>query len=120
MYMDYNTVVAGFPGWDRILDRYGVGVIVTKTVDSTGMLLLLNDRLPGNRRWVLVYSDGLGVVFVKHTPGNEEVIRRYGIDKRETCRDYEGGGRAFRKTLEYGESAYARNAIKLVDPAVRK
>lgn len=151
VYMDYNTVVAGFPGWDRILDRYGADLIVTKAVDSTGMVLPLIDRLLGDRGWALVFSDGLALVFLKDTPGNAAIIRRHEIPKREVYRhivveawheirmgapktatyvamgnayaslgDYAEGVRAFRKALEYGESAYARSAIRMLEPAAGK
>jgi hypothetical protein len=151
VYMDYNTVVAGFDGWDRILDRYGAELIVTKAVDSTGMVLPLIDRLLGNRRWALVFSDGLALVFLKDTPGNAAIIRRYEIPKRrvyhqiiEEARhelhlgspkrdvyiamgnayaslgNYEEGVRAFRKALEYGESSYARSAVRMFAPKVNR
>lgn len=87
VYMDYNIVVAGFDGWDRILDRYGADLIVTRAVDSTGMVLPLIDRLLEDRRWALVFSDGLALVFLKDTPGNASIIRRYEISKARIYRE---------------------------------
>jgi hypothetical protein len=57
---DYFAVAEGHEGWQGIVDRWGVDVIVMAPGDATIVALLQND--PG---WRLAYRDTSGSVFVR-------------------------------------------------------
>ena len=57
---DYFTVAEGHEGWQAIVDRWGVDVIVMAPGDVTILELLEED--PG---WRLAYRDTSGTVFVR-------------------------------------------------------
>jgi hypothetical protein len=57
---DYFIVAEGRAGWQRVVDRWGVDVIVMAPGDATIVALLEKD--PG---WRLAYRDTYGTVFVR-------------------------------------------------------
>jgi hypothetical protein len=81
VFMEHQTVTAAFPGWENILDKYGVTYIVTKAVDSAGMTLPIIPALFNHPNWSLVYADGLFVVFVRNSPENREYLRKFNLPK---------------------------------------
>jgi hypothetical protein len=58
---DYLDVSSGVQGWQQVLDRYRVDVVVA-TTDQQGSLLPLIRRDPG---WRQVYTDEDGSVFIR-------------------------------------------------------
>ncbi|MGZ8463778.1 MAG: hypothetical protein ACXWWT_13190, partial [Candidatus Deferrimicrobiaceae bacterium] len=74
VFMEHQTVTGGMPGWKDVLNRYGVTYVVTKTMDSSGMILPLIPTLANDPDWALVFSDGLFVVFVRNGPENRDLI----------------------------------------------
>jgi hypothetical protein len=56
---DYVLVHSLRPGWDGVLDRYGIGYVVT---ERTG---LLDQMLAQTESWQLAYEDELAVVRVR-------------------------------------------------------
>jgi hypothetical protein len=81
VFMEHQTVTGAIPGWDGILRRYGVTYVVTKTLDSSGIILPLVPVLAGEPNWSLVFSDGLFVIFVRNLPETQAYIRRFEIPK---------------------------------------
>lgn len=81
VFLEHQAVTGAMPGWEDILRRYGVTYIVSKTMDSSGMILPLIPALANDRNWVLVFSDGLFVVFVRNTPELQEYIKGHAISK---------------------------------------
>jgi hypothetical protein len=81
VFMEHQAVTGAYPVWKEILDRYGITYIVTKTMDSSGMILPLIPALANNPEWTLVFSDGLFVIFVRNLPETQALIRKYGISK---------------------------------------
>ena len=81
VFIDHQMVTGAMPGWEGVLARYGVTYIVTKTMDSSGMILPLIPALANDPNWALVYADGLFVVFVRNGPGTGEYIRAHQIPK---------------------------------------
>jgi hypothetical protein len=86
VFLEHQTVTGSMPGWKEILHRYGVTYIVTKTLDSSGMILPLIPALLNDPDWSLVFSDGLFVVFVRNLPETREFVRKYQIPKSTTLR----------------------------------
>ncbi|MBS1245084.1 MAG: hypothetical protein H6R41_1621, partial [Deltaproteobacteria bacterium] len=81
VFMEHQTVTGGLPGWDRILDKYGITYLVLKTMDSSGMILPIVPLLANDPNWSLVFSDGLFVVFVRNTPELRGYVQAHGISK---------------------------------------
>jgi hypothetical protein len=79
--MEHQTVTGGMPGWQGILDRYGINYFVLKTMDSSGMILPIIPILANDPEWSLVFSDGLFVIFVRNTPDLKAYIRRHEVPK---------------------------------------
>ena len=81
VFRDHQSVTGGTPGWERILDKYGVTYIVLKTMDSSGMILPIVPLLANDPNWPLVFSDGLFVIFVRNTPELRGYIKAHEIPK---------------------------------------
>jgi hypothetical protein len=60
VWKDYFDVIAGRDGWQGILDRWEIDVVVLRAEDTTLGSLIAKD--PG---WRLVYRDDLGSVFLR-------------------------------------------------------
>jgi hypothetical protein len=61
VWMQYQQVSFGQEGWQRVLDRWGVDVVVASR-DQQAQLLPRIARDPG---WRLVYEDPAGAIFVR-------------------------------------------------------
>ncbi|HEY5460487.1 MAG TPA: hypothetical protein VIJ89_01940, partial [Deferrimonas sp.] len=81
VFMEHQSVTGGMPGWERVLDKYGVTYIVLKTMDSSGMILPIVPLLANDPNWSLVFSDGLFVIFVRNTPELRGYIKAHEIPK---------------------------------------
>ena len=81
VFQEHQVVTGAMPGWENILEKYGVTYVVTKTIDSSGAILPFLSPLTSANDWSLVFADGLFVVFVRHTPGTMEYIRKHQIQK---------------------------------------
>jgi len=81
VFMEHQSVTGGMPGWGRIIDKYGITYFVLKSMDSSGMILPIVPLLANDPNWVLVFSDGLFVIFVRNTPELQGYIRAHEIPK---------------------------------------
>lgn len=81
VFEDHQKIMGGWPGWERIVDKYGANHIILKSMDSSGSILPIVPALMSHPGWGLVFSDGLFLVFVRDEPGTREYLRRHGIDK---------------------------------------
>jgi len=61
---DYATVHWIRPGWEQVLDKYGIGYIVT---ERSGLLDMM---LAKAGSWDLVYQDDLAVVYARPEQGS--------------------------------------------------
>jgi hypothetical protein len=81
VFREHQSVTGGAPGWERIIDKYGITYIVLKTMDSSGMILPIVPLLANSSNWSLVFSDGLFVIFVRDTPELRGYIKAHEIGK---------------------------------------
>jgi len=81
VFMDHQTVTGAQPGWENVLNKYGITYIVLKGMDSSGMILPIVPTLANDPGWALVFSDGLFLVFVRNTPELRDYIRRHEVPK---------------------------------------
>jgi tetratricopeptide (TPR) repeat protein len=69
------------PLWKRLLDAYGVNVVLVSAVSTAGMIHPLVDRLYAAPEWELVFADGKALLFLRDTPGNRTIIAARRISK---------------------------------------
>jgi hypothetical protein len=69
------------PGWQGVVEKYGINHFILKTMDSSGMILPIIPILANDPNWALVFSDGLFVIFVRNTPELRDYIRVHEIPK---------------------------------------
>lgn len=61
VWNDYVAISGVAAGWEDLLDRYGVNVIVVDTATHATLI----GRLRENENWRLSYSDNVGAVFLR-------------------------------------------------------
>ena len=81
VFMDHQIVTGAMPGWKEVLNKYRVTYVVTKAMDSSGMILPLIPALANDNGWTLVFSDGLFVVFVRNTQETQAYVTKFAIPK---------------------------------------
>jgi hypothetical protein len=81
VFMEHQSVTGGMPGWERVVEKYGITYFVLKTMDSSGMILPIVPLLANDPNWSLVFSDGLFVIFVRNTPELRGYIHAHEISK---------------------------------------
>ncbi|MHB8782662.1 MAG: hypothetical protein ACYDAX_04475 [Desulfobacteria bacterium] len=81
VFMEHQMVTGAMPGWEKVLDKYGITYIVLKSMDSSGMILPIVPALANAPNWSLVFSDGLFLVFVRNTPELRDYIRLHEVPK---------------------------------------
>ena len=75
------------PLWKRLLDEYGIQVILTNAVTSVGRIVPLVDMLAFDPDWTLVYQDGTSLVFLRDSPGNRDKFGGVFLDKKSRIFD---------------------------------
>jgi hypothetical protein len=81
VFMEHQVVTGAMPGWEKVLEKYGINNIVLKAMDSSGMILPIVPVLANNPNWALVFSDGLFIVFVRNAPELRGYIKAHEIPK---------------------------------------
>jgi hypothetical protein len=81
VFMEHQAVTGGGPGWERVIDKYGITYFVLKSMDSSGMILPIVPILANDPNWSLVFSDGLFLVFVRNVPELRAYIKEHEIPK---------------------------------------
>jgi hypothetical protein len=62
VWEDYYLVSAGRQGWERVLDRWAVRVLVLEPTQAEGLLAVLEEN---NTGWHGIAADVNGVVYVR-------------------------------------------------------
>lgn len=81
VFMEHQVVTGAMPGWEKVLEKYGINYVVLKAMDSSGMILPIVPVLANDPNWALVFSDGLFVIFVRNTPELRGYIKAHEIPK---------------------------------------
>ena len=81
VFMEHQVVTGALPGWEKVLEKYGINYIILKSMDSSGMILPIVPALANAPNWALVFSDGLFVVFVRNAPELRGYIKAHEIPK---------------------------------------
>jgi len=91
VYRDYTEVVAGGPRGEALLDERGVGYVVLTTLRPGPSLKPLADLLDRSPKWVKVYADPEGHVWVRRTTEYEYLWRPVVDGARERGLPESGG-----------------------------
>jgi len=81
VFMEHQAVTGAMPGWEKVIDKYGITYFVLKSMDSSGMILPIVPALANHPGWSLVFADGLFVVFVRNAPDLQGYIKAHEIPK---------------------------------------
>jgi hypothetical protein len=81
VFMEHQVVTGSMPGWEKVLEKHSINYIVLKSMDSSGMILPIVPVLANAPDWVLVFSDGLFVIFVRNAPELRGYIKAHEIPK---------------------------------------
>ncbi len=77
----YTRQIAGMPAWKSIVQARGIEYMVIPVAWETGPLLPLFSALIRDNDWRPVFCDTDAVIFVRDSPVNEGVIRKYSVPK---------------------------------------
>jgi hypothetical protein len=75
-YRDFLAVCAATPGWESILQRYRVDVVMINAFEELGEGRALSLGIRRSTQWELVYADDMGDVFVRKGVAEELSLRR--------------------------------------------
>jgi|Deesub1362A_J573_1020465.scaffolds.fasta_scaffold01646_3 hypothetical protein len=75
------VMVGGKPLWERLLDMYDVNFVVLNPLDYYGNISPLVKEIVENDRWILIYTDGNSLIFMRNNKENEKLINRYRMEK---------------------------------------
>ena len=68
---EYNKITGFEPGWDKVLEKYGITWIIFDAKSALSRYLLENTG------WRLIYADKVANIFVKNIPEYGYLINRY-------------------------------------------
>lgn len=78
-----NLTFQGLPEWKAMLNAYNVEFIITFSVDEfRGGLSPLIPALISDPEWHLIYMDDISLIFLRDSPGNEEILKRFEMPKQ--------------------------------------
>lgn len=76
----------GRPEYEVLLEHYGISVVVMQNVNGANGLNRVLKYLLTKPEWAPVYLDALGYVLVKRGGGNQSVLEKHEIEKRDFLR----------------------------------
>ncbi len=113
-FRDSIEIELARPGWEDVLDEYGINTIITRTCFSdTGGPLNLIDGLARDNRWALVYSDDVAVVYIRRIAAERDFLAQNAQPMKsafatmfaEASRLYSEDGSRKRSLLAMGRAA---------------
>lgn len=81
VFEEHQAVTSAMGDVEGLFRKYDIRYIITKTVDSSGMVLPLISYLGQSPAWELVFADGLAVVFIRNIPEHRDLLDRYRVPK---------------------------------------
>jgi hypothetical protein len=73
--------IGGMPYWKAIISAYNIKYLIIPFYQSSGEICALAGALLNEKDWVPVYFYGNSIIFVKDSPDNSELIKKFGISK---------------------------------------
>lgn len=68
---DYLKVTRLKPGWDEVFKKYKIDWVIYDASSTLSLFLLERDE------WKLIYADKVANIFIKNTPENQFLIKKY-------------------------------------------
>ncbi len=86
--IEYNTISSAkmdgdTPIWQKLLDLYDVNMLVLKPLEYDGSLTRLVEAALESNQWILVYADGVALVFLKNNDKNRDLINRFALSNEK-------------------------------------
>jgi hypothetical protein len=81
IYNASGEMFEGMPKWKAILQAYNIQYIVIPLTGQRGRISRLEDALIQDKHWIPVFQDYNAIIFVKASPVNHDVIRKYSLSE---------------------------------------
>jgi hypothetical protein len=81
IYNASEEMFEGMPQWKAVLQAYNIQYIVIPFTRQRGRISRLEDALLQDRDWIPVFQDYNAIIFVKASPLNYDVIRKYSLSE---------------------------------------
>ena len=80
-----NLAYAGgeIPRWKSLLNRYGVNFVIIPRLGPPEGPLNIAYALTEDSDWAPVFADHTALVFLRNSPENSEIIRRYALSRKD-------------------------------------
>jgi len=75
-WTEHSSAEYGYPGWNDVLDRHDVALVLWPTGFAGGRHAVMRDELRRSPHWVCIYDDGHSGVFA-HVERGREWIERF-------------------------------------------
>ncbi len=75
--LSYDGVISGRLDYNKIASKYHITVFMLNHTSQDTILLIR--ALYNDKKWILVYLDEITAVFIKDTPANRAIIKKYAI-----------------------------------------
>ncbi|MBA4373423.1 MAG: hypothetical protein C0402_11260 [Thermodesulfovibrio sp.] len=77
-----SSLIMGQPAWKSVLNAYSINYVITRYIfPDNGSIVPLVPALLADSEWIPVFFESGAAVFVKRSPENYPVIRKYSIPR---------------------------------------
>jgi len=87
VYDEYRIVASASieqnQSWEDTMRRYNISYIFMPPLMPRGEVYPLVEELFEREDWTLIYNDQLSLIFLRNNSGNQHIIDRFAIDKKE-------------------------------------
>ncbi|MDH5769225.1 MAG: hypothetical protein OEZ31_09765 [Nitrospirota bacterium] len=87
VYDEYRIVASASieqnQSWEDTMRRYNISYIVMPPLMPRGEIYPLVEELLERKDWTLIYNDQLSLIFLRDNSGNQYIIDRFAVDKKE-------------------------------------
>jgi hypothetical protein len=86
-----DGILKAKPGWQNKLDIYNINFIVIPTVfRESGYIIPMAAGLAYENQWKLIFIKNNSAIFVRNVPQNEELIKKYAVNKQRIFQEIIG------------------------------
>ncbi len=83
-----DAILKCYPGWQDMLNSFGINFIFIPVVfRESGHAIPLAISLAYDDNWKLIFIADNQAIFVKNAPENNQLIKKYGLDKQNIFRE---------------------------------
>lgn len=76
-----KTTNKNIPLWETLLNHYKINFVFIPPMDLYGNVFPLALELVENEKWVPIYLDHMGIIFIRNKAENSDIISKYKVPK---------------------------------------